>query len=1569
MKCRILLALMGITFCTGLRAQIDNRTTITTPNAAGLGLYGQIPVDYFSGLPTIDIPVYEFKSRNLSVPLHLSYHAAGIRPADHASWVGLGWSLQAGGVINRIQNDLPDELFDFTSGTGVGFPRGFFYNSTYLAPSNWSSGSSLLTADSISAFCIVNPNFGSAHIRPDYAPDEFQFSFLGMSGSLLMGTDGQWHLKSKQGLNFTVQTEIGPYSLLEPISHAITGINHPSLVRNCLTKFILTGSDGTRYSFGTDPASNMDGFVTDPSHQYFATPDSNAVEFTRVGSGYSNSGASCRDGGTVPTSWYLTKINSPTGDSITFSYTRDGYQLIASTVAFGSYSQCSTCNPFSARTYGAGDNVTILDGVTLSGISGASGSVQFNKSRANVMDITYLGAIGSPNDNNWNLGDASGLFPAYSPEIFQLESTTNNLASTFMQLDSIVVKDFTGARVRGFKFAYTSSPYNRLFLNSFQPVSTDNSVLPPYNFTYNNSNGLYKVPYNTLSVDHWGYYTGKNSFSGLFTGQVPTDINPFYSTGNAIYVTDNSSGKDISSSFDGAFNATYSANRSPVPDSMAYGILTQITYPTGGYSQFTWEPNTYSKYIKTYGTDSVTVPDLHTNSIGAGLRIKKISSQANFNSPVLSKSYLYYRDYIHHDTLSSGVLNSALPQYVDSSFQSGSFTSRIWSSANALPTYYTDGSPVTYTQVTEINADNGQTVYTYANHDNGYQDKPPANAAVIHYTNTGTLWQQVNTCSMELERGLPLNQAFYKADGTLLRNVGYQYNNDPSRLTTPVRKLHYDRRFSLNGAVIGFDAGGFVTLTSGIPIYFGDFISAINTYVQFPYSKTVTETDYDQSGGNPQTKVTSYTYDTYRNRKSEAFVSSSGETVLNSYNYPTDVISGLSAAASYAQSKMLAGNMVALQLEKTRTVQGVQTDHTRQDYQVYPVGDSLIVPATSYQASYGAVIDTAVRYANYDSLGNITEYVSRDGIATCVDWGYNSNYPVVKVENGVNTYHSYSVSNYSTGSTTANWVAGNFANQTLTFTLPVAGTIKLAPAFASYPSNYVYTFNYNLVGPATQQGLLCICGSGGTCSGTPSSATFPNMPAGTYSVQLYPISNYQIGTSFTVTYPNITYPNMTAGSKNYFYAGFEEMPSASVITGIAHTGTKCWNTNYTTAFTPPDARAYTIEYWSYSGGSWMYHNSPYVSGMVLTGPVDDIRIFPDHSLMSTYTYQPMVGMTSQINPQGITSYYSYDGLGRLSTIKDKDGNVIKRYCYNFDGQAENCQLQQPATPQGVTASNSSRDTIIATFTNTVTSAVQTFKIPPSSTNVLIGAVPTGNYNVVLGPQTLDINYTLIYTFIGNVQTSYDNVLYGGGTLLSSPVSISVAPSPVVSVVAGNYTNVAATLEFQSIATGVNYYFTSSPTGLGTATLGSLAVGNYNVFMGPVSPSPGYPITYNYNGQTQTYYGTVTLANQAINSTVSISLTPLPSQTITVQNLTTTFVAVICTNTSTNVTYNFTAPPSSNGSVGTVPPGTYNVTLSPLVYSSSKPIYYQLYTYSQTYYAAVEFGNVIINTTCPIIMHY
>ena len=139
-----------------------------SPNASSLGVYGNIPVGHYTGIPEIKIPLYEIETRDFTLPITLSYHASGIKVAQEASTVGLGWTLNAGGCIVREIKHKDD------------FGYGGYYSDTSFPENNESNNA-------------VNPNAGKFRGYLDKTfdsePDIFTYNFNNMSGSFFFERD------------------------------------------------------------------------------------------------------------------------------------------------------------------------------------------------------------------------------------------------------------------------------------------------------------------------------------------------------------------------------------------------------------------------------------------------------------------------------------------------------------------------------------------------------------------------------------------------------------------------------------------------------------------------------------------------------------------------------------------------------------------------------------------------------------------------------------------------------------------------------------------------------------------------------------------------------------------------------------------------------------------------------------------------------------------------------------------------------------------------------------------------------------------------------------------------------------------------------------------------------------------------------------------------------------------------------------------------------------------------------------------------------------------------------------
>lgn len=98
-------------FINGQTAQNYQLPNIIKPSpvAQNFMRYGEIPVDFSTGIPKIEIPIYTVEGKQLKFPISISYHASGIKVSDVPSEIGIGWILNAGGIVTRMMLDTMDE--------------------------------------------------------------------------------------------------------------------------------------------------------------------------------------------------------------------------------------------------------------------------------------------------------------------------------------------------------------------------------------------------------------------------------------------------------------------------------------------------------------------------------------------------------------------------------------------------------------------------------------------------------------------------------------------------------------------------------------------------------------------------------------------------------------------------------------------------------------------------------------------------------------------------------------------------------------------------------------------------------------------------------------------------------------------------------------------------------------------------------------------------------------------------------------------------------------------------------------------------------------------------------------------------------------------------------------------------------------------------------------------------------------------------------------------------------------------------------------------------------------------
>jgi YD repeat-containing protein len=65
--------------------------------------------------------------------------------------------------------------------------------------------------------------------------------------------------------------------------------------------------------------------------------------------------------------------------------------------------------------------------------------------------------------------------------------------------------------------------------------------------------------------------------------------------------------------------------------------------------------------------------------------------------------------------------------------------------------------------------------------------------------------------------------------------------------------------------------------------------------------------------------------------------------------------------------------------------------------------------------------------------------------------------------------------------------------------------------------------------------------------------------------------------------------------------------------------------------------------------------------------LDSLRINSSFSnyIITTYTYDPLIGVTSITPPSGVREIYKYDSANRLQSVVDVNGKILKEYQYNY----------------------------------------------------------------------------------------------------------------------------------------------------------------------------------------------------------------------------------------------------------------------------------------------------------------
>lgn len=1162
---------------------IDNLKNIVppSPNASSLGKYGEWPVSLYTGVPNISIPVYTLKGRGVAVPISLSYHAAGNKVGEIASWVGLGWSLHAGGIISRSVKGLPDDI------QGVGY---FASRQLYTNPDDLAS----TAPESVwktHAYDVANGN-------ADSEQDSYTINVLGKTYKLLFKADGSI---------LTV-----PHSNLKITTNAYTNAMGPEEAY-----WTVITEDGTRFNFG-----GVNCYETNTNPRFGNLVGS---------SSYSSS-------------WLLKSIKTTTGAIINFTYTtslieQDSYYSESDVIKYSiSTSEIATCAP-----------------VTESGTAPKAERQQVTVLNLNTIesDLCRLEFIVNPGERlDLKNGKRLDTIKVYSKlkeryiENYIFNYTYSHAVASNELLSGITPSD-------------TGFYRNRLRLNSLE--KRDNSgimVGDVWTFNYNPQN----LPSRrSFAQDHWGFYNGATTNSTLL---------PFYhySLPNTYFtVNDNSHGFFPSMH-------TLGANRDGNETSMKAEILTDIIYPTGGKTRFNYEANStpvneeqfvnqtvplelhlnsstapYVSYVEVpfsitkgqyvqLGITSYVSAGIYNNqpnvvtkaeivcvdggcvngaglvgsdfrwfnlrqpgnyklkiytnaqqsSFGSndaldisafvtysksngfllynkpvgGLRVKSIENFDFPSSVANSKKYFQYDSIlvVNPVDLEADYITEQVEQNCIDHGESGieqcvyQIVKRSSSTKFALGSI--QGGGVGYGRVTAFDSENG---------DNGksvseFYSEPDANVYL------SKIFPYPPPESREWRRGLLKKETLYNGLGQAVSETANTYE------FTPVK------------SITNFKAG-YQILKSGVvnvatsPCHCTDLYHYCD--IQRVFYQNTTEqvklissskTVYDN--GQRLVNTTHYFYDNPQNLQATRTetVNSRGDSVKMTSKTALEIVDinasvTLASQALVAIDTMLQRNIVNIPLVQEKYINNVLVERSLTNYKNW--NDEILQPSDVQLQKGSSAMEPRVLFTAYDNYGNLLEQSKQNDLKSAYLYDYANTYPMASVLNA--DYASVAATSFESDGK-GNWDylgAGNTAN------------------YGSVTGNKAYTL---ATGAVVRTALT--------------------------SAQTYIVSYWVKDASGSVSINNGGGGNVLLSRNGWTLYQLQ-------MTGV---------------------------------------NTVEVSG---TAVIDELRLFPINAQMTTYTTEPLIGVTSITDPNNNTTHYEYDGLGRLKLVRDQDGNIVKTIDYNY----------------------------------------------------------------------------------------------------------------------------------------------------------------------------------------------------------------------------------------------------------------------------------------------------------------
>lgn len=961
------------------------KVTVLSPNSESFKIFGDIPVSLYTGIPSIGVPIHNIQTEYINLSLGLSYHASGFKPSSHPSWVGLGWNLNVGGIISREVKYIKDELaptdtYCSSKGSATG-GRGFYFSHNVLNKSNWN-----LPTNPHS----MNAEFGSQEYLLDRSPDIFSFNFLGYSGKFYLNHLGEWKVQSDTPL----KVEFDKNDL-----KTVYDFSDPTF-----TKFTIIDEKGVKYVFGGKDAIEY-------------TVDMQPCNYDYVKE-------------SLASSWYLSEIIPPVGESITFNYERGPFQSYLTGNRPTMIEKRYPGNDYTANNYiltNVSGSITSPVYLTSISVPSENLTISFKTSKSN--DLNYFETNYSDLFYYINSGAGTGIVPAY----FLGFNTTNNIpffdrnpedkekASSngryrkdkfvWLKLDEISFSysSASGATYpfKTIKLGYEENSQSRLKLASVSTQYTNSTQDEIYTFEYNKTKGntnfsnVIEPEYLSEYGDRWGYANGK------YLWLKKDQEKPFESVKNASMLS----------------------------------VLTKITYPTKGYTQFYYENHDYRVYVDNSSFSSSLVYE-GSDILTGGLRIKRIVS-VDEKGGYTAKEYTYRKKDLGKQ--SSGILH-AKPAYYRLSDKALLFdNSGAHIGYSSVVEKYNDGSFKASDFITEDYFSRlGETVQAC------FDDSPAYVQSWISF---------IPYSSRDFERGKVSDEYFCDPLGKVVKSMHYSYINIGKDNSNSIRTADPQYMYYLDMATM--------TFSGHTAYYYYTYYNKLESIREIVYNRDAGINYGNTSKPSVDKSITSkvsFSYDKYGQKIKETIETSNSSKKEFETKYPyTD------NSSSSTLGEMVKRNMLNFPIEHKISVGGIFQERLKFNYDLYNNNKHILLQSLTEEYKEGTT-NTRFEY-KYNLSGKLIESKPYTGLTESYLWGYKGQKVMTIISNAsINDIKPFVSEDLIEGKISSNdW---DKIAITLRSKLPNAniesyeymynGNLKSRSSIAGVKTNYTYDKNNRL---------------------------------------------------------------------------------------------------------------------------------------------------------------------------------------------------------------------------------------------------------------------------------------------------------------------------------------------------------------------------------------------------------------------------------------------------------------------------------------------------------------------------